>query len=510
MEAEAVMLVTGFSVFLVLLHWLAKYYNTKSKPKYKLPPGPRKLPLIGNLHQLAALGSLPHRALRELAQKYGPLMHLQLGEISAVVVTSPRLAKAITKTHDLAFLQRPHLVSADILSYGGIDIAFSPYGDYWREMRKICVTELLSAKRVQSFSFIREDETAKLIDSIRTSAGSPINLTARIFSLISASVSRTAFGIRSKNQDEFVSLIQKVIAVVGGFDVADLFPSIKSLYLLTGRKGKLEKLHHQVDRVLENIVKEHQEKQMRAKEDGVQIQNEDLVDVLLRIQQSDTLDIKITTRNVKALILDVFAAGTDTSASTLEWAMTEMMRNPKVRAKAQAEIREAFKGKEIIHESDVEELTYLKLVMKETLRVHPPTPLLIPRECSKHTIIDDYEIPVKTKIMINVWAIGRDPQYWSDAERFVPERFDGCSIDFKGNNFEYLPFGAGRRMCPGMTYGLASIMLPLALLLYHFNWELPDEMKPESIDMTERFGLAIGKKNDLCLIPYVYDPSFYH
>ena len=130
---------------------------------------------------------------------------------------------------------------------------------------------------------------------------------------------------------------------------------------------------------------------------------------------------------------------------------------------------------------------------------------MVPRECSELTIIDGYEIPVKTKVMINVWAIGRDPQYWTDAERFVPERFDGSSIDFKGNNFEYLPFGAGRRMCPGMTFGLANIMLPLALLLYHFNWELPNEMKPEDMDMSENFGLTVTRKSELCLIPIVND-----
>jgi len=189
--------------------------------------------------------------------------------------------------------------------------------------------------------------------------------------------------------------------------------------------------------------------------------------------------------------------------------MTEMMRNPIVREKAQAELRQAFKGKRIIHESDLEEISYLKLVIKETLRLHPPAPLLLPRECSEATIIDGYEIPMKTKIMVNVWAMGRDPQYWDDAERFMPERFDGSSTDFKGNNFEYLPFGAGRRMCPGMSFGLASIMLPLALLLYHFNWKLPNGIKPQDLDMTENFGLAIRRKGVLCLIPTVYDPSLH-
>ncbi|KAL2993394.1 hypothetical protein AAZX31_10G109200 [Glycine max] len=333
---------------------------------------------------------------------------------------------------------------------------------------------------------------------------SPINLTSRIFSLICASISRVAFGGIYKEQDEFVvSLIRKIVESGGGFDLADVFPSIPFLYFLTGKMTRLKKLHKQVDKVLENIIREHQEKNKIAKEDGAELEDQDFIDLLLRIQQDDTLDIQMTTNNIKALILDIFAAGTDTSASTLEWAMAEMMRNPRVWEKAQAELRQAFREKEIIHESDLEQLTYLKLVIKETFRVHPPTPLLLPRECSQPTIIDGYEIPAKTKVMVNAYAICKDSQYWIDADRFVPERFEGSSIDFKGNNFNYLPFGGGRRICPGMTLGLASIMLPLALLLYHFNWELPNKMKPEEMNMDEHFGLAIGRKNELHLIPNV-------
>ncbi|KAL3039060.1 hypothetical protein AAZX31_01G166300 [Glycine max] len=505
MEAQASFLFISL-FFSLVLHLLAKYYyKPKTTLSHKLPPGPKKLPLIGNLHQLAMAGSLPHRTLRDLALKYGPLMHLQLGEISSVVVSSPNMAKEIMKTHDLAFVQRPQFLPAQILTYGQNDIVFAPYGDYWRQMKKICVSELLSAKRVQSFSHIREDETSKFIESIRISEGSPINLTSKIYSLVSSSVSRVAFGDKSKDQEEFLCVLEKMILAGGGFEPDDLFPSMK-LHLINGRKAKLEKMHEQVDKIADNILREHQEKRERALREGkVDLEEEDLVDVLLRIQQSDNLEIKISTTNIKAVILDVFTAGTDTSASTLEWAMAEMMRNPRVREKAQAEVRQAFRELKIIHETDVGKLTYLKLVIKETLRLHAPSPLLVPRECSELTIIDGYEIPVKTKVMINVWAIGRDPQYWTDAERFVPERFDGSSIDFKGNNFEYLPFGAGRRMCPGMTFGLANIMLPLALLLYHFNWELPNEMKPEDMDMSENFGLTVTRKSELCLIPIVND-----
>ncbi|KAG5051900.1 Cytochrome P450 71D8 [Glycine max] len=502
MEAQTYFLVIAL---FFLLHWLAKCYKS-SVVSHKLPPGPKKLPIIGNLHQLAEAGSLPHHALRDLAKKYGPLMHLQLGEISAVVASSPKMAKEIVKTHDVSFLQRPHLVFGQMISYGGLGIAFAPYGDHWRQMRKMCATELLSAKRVQSFASIREDEAAKFINSIREAAGSPINLTSQIFSLICASISRVAFGGIYKEQDEFVvSLIRKIVESGGGFDLADVFPSIPFLYFITGKMAKLKKLHKQVDKVLENIIREHQEKKKIAKEDGAEVEDQDFIDLLLKIQQDDTMDIEMTTNNIKALILDIFAAGTDTSASTLEWAMAEMMRNPKVREKAQAELRQTFREKEIIHESDLEQLTYLKLVIKETFRVHPPTPLLLPRECSQPTIIDGYEIPTKTKVMVNAYAICKDPKYWTDAERFVPERFEDSSIDFKGNNFNYLPFGGGRRICPGMTLGLASIMLPLALLLYHFNWELPNKMKPEEMNMDEHFGLAIGRKNELHLVPLVSD-----
>jgi cytochrome P450 len=202
----------------------------------------------------------------------------------------------------------------------------------------------------------------------------------------------------------------------------------------------------------------------------------------------------------------VFAAGTDTSATTIGWVMSKLMKNPRVREKTQVELRQTFKEKELISETDLEELVYLKLVVKETLRLHPPSPLLVPRECTELTIIDGYEIPKKTMVLINAWAIGRDPQYWNDAESFIPERFEGNLIDFKGSNFEYIPFGAGRRMCPGMTSGLASVMFPVTLLLYHFNWELPNKMKSEDLDMTEDFGLTVGRKIELCLIPIVvYD-----
>ncbi|KAG2688598.1 hypothetical protein I3760_09G103700 [Carya illinoinensis] len=170
----------------------------------------------------------------------------------------------------------------------------------------------------------------------------------------------------------------------------------------------------------------------------------------------------------------MFAAGTDTSSTMVVWAILEMMRNPTVLEKAQAEIRRAFRGKKKIHEKDVGNL--------------------------KPYEIDGYEIPVKTKVIINAWAIARDPAYWNLAESFMPERFAGGSTDFRGTSFEFIPFGAGRRMCPGISFGLANVELPLAQLLYQFDWELPGRTKPEDLDISETVGIVAARKKPLYLI----------
>jgi len=186
--------------------------------------------------------------------------------------------------------------------------------------------------------------------------------------------------------------------------------------------------------------------------------------------------------------------------------MAEIIKDPRVMKKVQAEVREVFGKEGDPNESEMENLKYLKCVVKETLRLHPPGPLLLPRECGEACEIKGYHIPMKSKMIINAWAIGRDPNHWTDAERFYPERFIGSDVDYKGNNFEYIPFGAGRRMCPGLTFGLTSVEFPLALLLYHFDWEVPNGIKNEDLDMTEAFGISVGRKDDLQLIPVTFHP----
>ncbi|KAK2977952.1 hypothetical protein RJ640_014232 [Escallonia rubra] len=484
--------------FLILLFSFLFNFSTK-KSTDKLPPGPWKLPLIGNL--LCLVGKVPHRALADLATKHGPLMHLQLGEISAIAVSTPQMAKEVLKTHDIAFSNKQQLLAARIILYDNTDVAFAPYGSYWRQMRRICTLELFSVKKVRSFRSIREEEVWHLTESIQSSLGTTINLTEKLYSLLNVIICRAVFGRRCKDQDLLIPQIKLLLRLGGGLDVADLFPSKKFLHVLTGLGPKLLKMHHKVDKILDNIISERREILASTKEGKTDDkEEEDLIGILLRRQEDSGLELPITSHNVKAVIMDMFSAGTETSSITIEWAMVEIIRNPRVMKKAQAEVRQALTKKKIIGETDIQELSYLKLVIKETLRLHPPAPLLSPRECREECKVGGYNIPVKTKLIVNAWAMGRDPDYWHDAESFIPERFEKSPLDFTGTNLEFIPFGAGRRMCPGFLLGLANVELPLAALLYHFNWKLPSGIKAEDMDMTEIVGASAGRKQNLNLI----------
>ncbi|XP_061356476.1 cytochrome P450 71D10-like [Gastrolobium bilobum] len=482
--------------FLFLILNIFKRSNTK-KPTKNFPPGPRKLPLIGNIHQFG--GSLPHHTLRDMANKYGPLMHLQLGELSNVVVSSPEIAEEILKTHDVIFSNRPFLLSAKIISYDSTNIAYSPYGAYWRQLRKICTIELLSAKRVQSFSYIRKEEVSALIGTISANEGSVINLSKEIFLLTNAITARSIIGKKCKDQESFISSIEAVLKLAGGFSVADLYPSIKVLPYITRIRAKLERLRDEIDRILDNIVKEHIENQRSHYES-----EEDLVDVLLSIQKQNDLGLHLTDDNVRAVLLDMFIGGSETSSTAVEWAMSELMKNPKVMQEAQAEVRRVCGAKGDVDEADTHQLKYLNSVIKETLRLHPPLSLLIPRETSESCVIMGYQIPAKTKVIVNFWAIGRDPKHWIEAEKFKPERFLDSPIDYKGTDFKYIPFGAGRRICPGMTFAMPNVEIPLAKMLYHFDWKLPNGMNHEEFDMTESFGATVRRKAELYLVPLRY------
>ncbi|WCJ18520.1 cytochrome P450 family 71 subfamily B polypeptide 12 [Euphorbia peplus] len=458
------------------------------------PPQPPKLPLIGNLHQLVS--KLPHVRLAELAKTYGPLMQLQLGQVTAVIVSSPEVAEQILRGNDIKVSNRCRVSVADILFYNRQDIAFAPYGEYWRRMRKFCILELLSTKRVQSFRSIREEEISELIISIDSKVGSPINLSEMIYSLTSSIISRTLIGRKNENEEALLPLLHALLKVTAGFTVLDIFPSLEFIHVITGMKSRLLNLHKQVDQLLEDIIKEHK---LLADSRSLQYQgNNNLLDVLLEVQENP--DSLLTTDGVKAITMELILAGTDTSATVVDWAMSELMKNPEIMKKAQEEVRKIRAENGKLDESVIHELKYFKAIIKETLRLHPPG-ALVPRLLGEECNINGYNIKANTEILVNVWAIGRDPNYWIKPEEFYPERFIGSEVDYKGFHFEYIPFGAGRRICPGIQLGIANMELVLAKLLCDFDWELPNQMKPDNFDMSETFATVIKRKNQLYLIP---------
>ncbi|CAJ2640006.1 unnamed protein product [Trifolium pratense] len=500
-------LFTLFTIFLFMIiaiqiRNLYKKYDPNTK---RIPPAPWKLPIIGNILNLVTTN--PPKKLRDLSKIYGPLMHLQLGEVFFVVVSSPEVAREVLKTHDTIFASRPHLLAAEIAGYNSTDIAFSPYGDYWRQLRKICAIELLSSRRIKSLWPVRENEIRSLLRNIASNEGSEFNLTQEVISMVYTFTSKAAFGKKYLEQEEFISVVKQLIKLIGGFYIGDFFPSAKWIQNVSGMRRKIEKVSRQIDTIVEHIINDHKEASSRRAKEGVAETEEDLIDCLLKFEDNGSnMDFHLTTDNIKAIIVDVFTAGGETAATTINWAMAEMIKDPRVLKKAQAEVREGFNRRGVVDEAAIEEFKYLKAIIKETLRLHPSVPLLLPRESGQVCEINGYHIPVKSRVIVNAWAIGRDPKYWIDPDKFYPERFIDSSIDFKGNNFEYIPFGAGRRICPGINYGLANVEQTLALLLYHFDWRLPNGMKNEELELKDEFGATMSRKDDLYLIPTTSHP----
>ncbi|KAF4396059.1 hypothetical protein G4B88_020696 [Cannabis sativa] len=418
--------------------------------------------------------------------------------VPTIVISSPEYAKQVMRVHDVNFASRPSILFSKIMLYDGADLAFAPYGEHWRQVRKIFMQELLSTTRVQSFKYIREEEMFNFIDSISSNVGGVINLSERLNMMMYNIISRAACGRTRIHNQEFVPVLKEAIEVSLGFELADLFPSFKLFYHMSPSKPKLERLRERVARIFEEIIHEHKEQKPKERSD------EDLVDVLLKFHDNDDLGFSLTSENIYAIIFEIFAAGIETSATSVEWAMSELMKNPKIMKRAQDEVREVFHRKGLENERALDEMKYLNSVIKESMRLHPTLPLLLPRQNKEKCEINGYEIPAKTNTIVNAWVIGRDPTYWPEPEIFKPERFldDSNFIDSKlGNNFEYLPFGGGRRICVGMSFGLLSVELSLALLLYHFDWMLPNGMKNEDLDMTESFGASLQRKNVLQVIP---------
>ncbi|KAK4478879.1 hypothetical protein RD792_014385 [Penstemon davidsonii] len=506
MESILVLLLLPI-VILVIISFIRKERTRK-------PPGPRGLPIIGNLHQLK---EPLHENFWRLSRKYGPLLYMKLGSRSVLVANSSRMAQEILKIQDINFCSRPAKLCFRKMTYELLDIAFSPYSEYWREMRKVCVLHLLSAKRVQSFRPIREDEVSRMVQKINQKASSfdMINMSDMITSLTSTIICRVAFGIRyEQDSDEskrFNHLIDEFQVAHNDFYFSDYFPLIGWLHdKLTGKIDNLDRICMEWDSFYQQLIDEH------LHPDRPKSTNDDIIDILLKLREEGLgPSYGHNMDHIKAIIMNIYFASADTIATTTIWTMTTLIKYPAVMKKAQEEIRTllSLRNKKMVEEEDivVVGLPYLNAVIKEATRKHTTTPLLMPRETIEKCTIDGFEIPAKTLVYVNVWAVGNDPLLWENPEDFMPERFlddeRKLSIDLKGQDFELMPFGVGRRGCPGITMALATMQLVLANLLYLFDWDLPNGMKKEDVDIEILPGMIVHKKSPLCVVARKYANS---
>ncbi|KAL6610500.1 hypothetical protein ACP70R_040469 [Stipagrostis hirtigluma subsp. patula] len=469
-----------------------------------LPPSPPALPIIGNLHQLA--GGRQPRTLQALARRHGPLILLRLGGVPTIVVSSPSVAEAVLRTQDHVFCSRPQQHTALAVLWGCRDMGFSAYGERWRQLRRIAVTNLLSAKRVDSFRAIREEEVASLMCRIRAASATNddggrdtrrgINMTEFIVGLSNAVISRSALGNKLGGMEPGMvhEMFKEVNDLLETIAVSDVFPRLGWLDWVTGLNARTKRMASKLDHVLESALREHERSRVNADEVG------DLLDDLLSILKDGSTEFKLDRTDVKGLVFDMFIAGTDTTSKLMEWTMAELVKNPREMEKVQAEVRQVAGAEGRVLEEQLGTMSLLQAAMKESLRLHPPAPLLVPHETIQDTKIHGYDIPAKTRVLINAWAIGRDGESWENANEFRPERFMHNAFGNGGQDFRFIPFGAGRRGCPGSAFGMRLAGLALANILYHFDWELPDGQDLESFEVVESTGLSPSLECGLTLV----------
>ncbi|KAL3533246.1 hypothetical protein ACH5RR_006767 [Cinchona calisaya] len=475
-----------------------------------LPPSPLALPIIGHLH---LLGPLPHQALHKLSNRYGPLLHIFLGSVPYVVASSPEMAKEFLKNHENSFSNRPHRAVMDYVTYGSQDFFNAPYGPYWKFIKKLCMSELHGGRTLDLLRPVRRDEINHLIKLLarKAKANEAVDIGAELIRLTNNVISRMAMRKRcSENEDkarDIKKMIRDIIELSAKFNVSDYFWFFKNLDL-QGFKKRARYFTQRFDALIDMIIEEHQETRRKHKQRNPSGQEvKDLLDILLNISEDESSEIRLTRENIKAFILNIFGAGTDTSAITVEWALSELINNPNIMQKAVEEIDSIVGRDKLVDESDISNLHYLQAIVKETLRLHPTGPF-IPRESSEDCEIGGYCIPAKTRLLVNVWAIGRDPTYWENPLEFRPGRFlaeegsgNKSSIDVRGQHFHFLPFGSGRRSCPGTSLALQVVQTSLAAMLQCFEWNVNYDEANGKVDMEEGCGIALLKARPLVCFP---------
>ncbi|OEL32756.1 Cytochrome P450 84A1 [Dichanthelium oligosanthes] len=482
------------------------YSGRRRRASSRFPPGPPCLPAIDNL---LAMEQFTHRGLAKLAKLHGGFFHLRIGFANVFIVSSPETAREILHQQDSLFTHRPVTTAMTYVSYDLADMAFAHYGPFWRHMRKLCVMKLFSRGRDLSWRAVRT-EVDDLIKSLAEQKGTVANVGELVFMLSTNMTLRAAFGARSQeDEEEFVAIIRELSEIFLAFNVADFIPFVGWLDL-NGINKRMKAGRRALDVFIDRIIDEHIAKWKNGNVSAADMVD-DMIAYLAEAPGTDTRedgvelkDLRLTRDNIKCLIMDIMFGGTETAASTLEWVMLELLRSPGELKRAQRELASVVGLHRKVDERDLEKLPYLRFICKEVLRLHPPIPLLL-RESLQDCTVSGHAIPRKSRVWINVWAMGHDEKHWPDAEAFRPSsRFavESADVDFRGGDFRYLPFGSGRRSCPGIQLGMYALELGLAHFLHCFDWSPPDGMTPSELDVDDVFGLTAPKAVRLTAVPW--------
>ncbi|KAG5535709.1 hypothetical protein RHGRI_023466 [Rhododendron griersonianum] len=476
-------LVLYLSLTTTLLTLLSLLSRSRAGPK--LPPGPAPLPVVGNLLKL---GDKPHKSLAELAKIHGPIMSLKLGRKTAVVISSPALAKEVLQKQDLAFSSRTVPNAAHAHDHNKYSVVWLPVADRWRSLRKIMNSHIFSGSRLDANQNLRQKKVQELIDYAGKCCqdGIAVDIGGVIFTTSLNLLSNTIFSvdIANPNQDsakQYRDLVWQIMVEAGKPNLVDYFPALAKIDP-QGVRSRMTDYFGKMFELFGRLIDERLELRRLGESGG----EKDVIDILLNINEENNEEIDRT--HIEHLCLDLFAAGTDTTSSSVEWAMAELLHSPDTLEKAKAELEKTIGKRKTIQESDIAQLPYLRAIVKETMRLHPPGPFLIPHRVETNVEIFGYTVPQGAQVLVNAWAIGRDPSVWTNPTSFMPERFLDSDIDIRGRDFELIPFGAGRRICPGLSLAVRVIPVMLGSLINSFDWKLEGEINPEELDMEDNNG----------------------
>ncbi|KAF9600188.1 hypothetical protein IFM89_005012 [Coptis chinensis] len=490
----------------------SKSSTTNYKRRNVAPVAGGAKPILGHLQMLMG-GELPHHVLGKLADKYGPAFMIQIGPHPELVVSSWELAKECFTTNDKYFTNRPSNMAMKLLTYDQASVGFAPYGPLWVEMRKVSKSNLLTSQRIQMQNQVRASEVGAFFNELYQLCSTSNDTTCTVtdgaighevgqgsvivemnkwfeeltLNVVTRMVSgKQNYGTKARlglnEAKHFKKVIDDAAQFMGNLVISDIFPSLGWLDYMLGHVGAMKKTAKELDSIFGSWVDEHQQKRKRVSsnaENGEQ----DFIDLTLSMMEEIQLHGTDPETFIKSICVGVILGGSDTTSVALTWVLSLLLNNRDILKKAQDELDQHVGKDRNVEDSDINNLVYLGAIVKESMRLYQVGPL-IEREATHDCNIGGYHVKAGSRLLVNIWKVQQDPTLWSDPSEFRPERFlDGNSkMDVKGQHFELIPFGSGRRMCPGLLFALNVIHLVLARLLHSFDLATPMNAK---VDMTE-------------------------